>query len=227
MSRQAQPGPPVIRGCCSSLPRAIESLYRKHCLEQGKQQPEPQQAGLAEEFLLADGSAMWQTVRAALNLGSGVSAPSPGQRPSGWGWRPGDTGWLALGWPRFTYSIPGPIQVEELGCLEAEAEAEVEARAERCGAAVPSQPPALVSGLLGGLWVAGPDSCAQVALPLARAFPRSRGGEGTHCLAHRWPRVSWRPRREPEARGHPAISQHTVGCLRPFSHALALAECRC
>ncbi|XP_045863558.1 DNA polymerase subunit gamma-1 [Meles meles] len=76
--------------------RAIESLYRKHCLEQGKQQPEPQQAGLVEEFLLADGSAMWQTV-------------------------------------------------EELGCLEAEAEAEVEARAERCGAAVPSQPPALTA----------------------------------------------------------------------------------
>ncbi|XP_025856865.1 DNA polymerase subunit gamma-1 isoform X2 [Vulpes vulpes] len=42
--------------------RAIESLYRKHCLEQGKRQPEPQQAGLAEEFLLTDGSAVWQTV---------------------------------------------------------------------------------------------------------------------------------------------------------------------
>uniref|UniRef100_A0A452RTS2 DNA polymerase subunit gamma-1 n=1 Tax=Ursus americanus TaxID=9643 RepID=A0A452RTS2_URSAM len=50
--------------CRCSLPRAIESLYRKHCLEQGKQQPEPQQAGLVEEFLLADGSTMWQTVRA-------------------------------------------------------------------------------------------------------------------------------------------------------------------
>jgi len=73
--------------------RAIESLYRRHCLEQGKQQPE-QPAGLAEEFLLTDGGAMWQTV-------------------------------------------------EELGCLEAEAEAE--ARAERCGAAVPGQPPALTA----------------------------------------------------------------------------------
>uniref|UniRef100_A0A673TT22 DNA polymerase subunit gamma-1 n=1 Tax=Suricata suricatta TaxID=37032 RepID=A0A673TT22_SURSU len=79
-------------------PGAIESLYRKHCLEQGKQQPEPQEAGLADEFLLADGGAMWQTV-------------------------------------------------EELGCLEAvaEAEAEAEARTERCGAAVPVQPPALTA----------------------------------------------------------------------------------
>ncbi|XP_013211771.2 DNA polymerase subunit gamma-1 isoform X1 [Ictidomys tridecemlineatus] len=42
--------------------RAIESLYRKHCLEQGKQQVEPQEAGLAEEFLLSDNSTMWQTV---------------------------------------------------------------------------------------------------------------------------------------------------------------------
>ncbi|XP_058283099.1 DNA polymerase subunit gamma-1 isoform X5 [Hylobates moloch] len=42
--------------------RAIESLYRKHCLEQGKQQLMPQEAGLAEEFLLTDNSAIWQTV---------------------------------------------------------------------------------------------------------------------------------------------------------------------
>uniref|UniRef100_A0A2K5W0J5 DNA polymerase subunit gamma-1 n=1 Tax=Macaca fascicularis TaxID=9541 RepID=A0A2K5W0J5_MACFA len=42
--------------------RAIESLYRKHCLEQGKQQLTPQEAGLAEEFLLTDNSAIWQTV---------------------------------------------------------------------------------------------------------------------------------------------------------------------
>lgn len=41
--------------------RAIESLYRRHCLEQGKQQPEPQEAGLAEEFLLTE-SSVWQTV---------------------------------------------------------------------------------------------------------------------------------------------------------------------
>ncbi|XP_064425972.1 DNA polymerase subunit gamma-1 isoform X5 [Mirounga angustirostris] len=44
-------------------PGAIESLHRRHCLEQGKQQPE-QPAGLAEEFLLTDGGAMWQTTAA-------------------------------------------------------------------------------------------------------------------------------------------------------------------
>lgn len=94
-SHRARPGPRVIRGRCSSLHRAIESLYRKHCLEQGKQQPEPQQAGLAEEFLLADGSAMWQTVRAALK-----PPLPPGDRwPSGWGRRPGVTGVLAPGQP--------------------------------------------------------------------------------------------------------------------------------
>ncbi|KAM5293323.1 DNA polymerase subunit gamma-1 [Ctenodactylus gundi] len=42
--------------------RAIESLYRKHCLEQGKQQLEPQESGLAEDFLLTDSSAIWHTV---------------------------------------------------------------------------------------------------------------------------------------------------------------------
>lgn len=41
--------------------RAIESLYKKHCLDQGKQQLETQETDLAEEFLLTD-SAMWQTV---------------------------------------------------------------------------------------------------------------------------------------------------------------------
>ncbi|XP_023973027.1 DNA polymerase subunit gamma-1 isoform X4 [Physeter macrocephalus] len=71
---------------------AIESLYRKHCLEQGKQQLEPQEADLAEEFLLTDSSAMWQTV-------------------------------------------------EEMGCLEVEAEA----RMENLRVAVPGQPPALTA----------------------------------------------------------------------------------
>lgn len=42
--------------------RAIESLYQKRCVEQGKQQLQPQAAGLDEEFLLTDSSAMWQTV---------------------------------------------------------------------------------------------------------------------------------------------------------------------
>uniref|UniRef100_A0A8C0XCM2 DNA polymerase subunit gamma-1 n=1 Tax=Castor canadensis TaxID=51338 RepID=A0A8C0XCM2_CASCN len=69
--------------------RAIESLYRKHCLEQGKQL-EPQQTGLAEEFLLTDSSALWHTV-------------------------------------------------EELGCLDVEAEAKME----NLSTAVPCRPPAL------------------------------------------------------------------------------------
>ena len=66
------PGPeraPITRGRCRcSLPRAIESLYSKHCLEQGKRQPEPQEAGLAEDFLLAE---EWQMVRARASLSSG------------------------------------------------------------------------------------------------------------------------------------------------------------
>uniref|UniRef100_A0A8D0TRY8 DNA polymerase subunit gamma-1 n=2 Tax=Sus scrofa TaxID=9823 RepID=A0A8D0TRY8_PIG len=71
---------------------AIESLYRKHCLEQGRQQPELQEAGLAEEFLLTDSGTVWQTV-------------------------------------------------EELGCLEVEAEATLE----KLRAADPGQPPALTA----------------------------------------------------------------------------------
>ncbi|KAM6202157.1 DNA polymerase subunit gamma-1 isoform 2-T2 [Rhynchocyon petersi] len=68
--------------------RAIETLYRKHCLSQGKQHLESLEAGLVEEFLLTDNSTMWHTV-------------------------------------------------EELGCLEVEAEAKVE----NFRAAAPSQPP--------------------------------------------------------------------------------------
>lgn len=43
----------------------------------------------------------------------------------------------------FTPLVPGPIQVEELGCLEVEAEA----KTEYFRAVVSSQPPALVSGM--------------------------------------------------------------------------------
>lgn len=46
-----------------SLSRAIESLYKQHCLEQGKQQLKTQETALPEEFLVTDNSAMWQTVR--------------------------------------------------------------------------------------------------------------------------------------------------------------------
>ncbi|XP_037365894.1 DNA polymerase subunit gamma-1 isoform X2 [Talpa occidentalis] len=56
--------------------RAIESLYRAHCLEQGKQQPpEPREAGLAEEFLLTDSSALWQTVEELGCLEAEAEAP--------------------------------------------------------------------------------------------------------------------------------------------------------
>lgn len=41
--------------------RAIESLYKQHCLEQGKQQLKTQETALPEEFLVTDNSAMWQT----------------------------------------------------------------------------------------------------------------------------------------------------------------------
>lgn len=61
-----QSSPQYSSRCTCSLPRAIESLYREHCLKQGKQQLQPQEAGLAEEFLLSD--SMWQTVRAACAL---------------------------------------------------------------------------------------------------------------------------------------------------------------
>lgn len=151
------PGPqlaPIIRGrCCSPLPRAIESLYRRHCLEQGKQQPELQEAGLAEEFLLTE-SSVWQTVSMGEHqpeLWGGLSVPPQGR--GAWGTGCGITlGCLRAtgrGWwiqadsaSCFTPWVPGPIQVEELGCFEVEAEVKME----NLHAAVPGQPPALVSG---------------------------------------------------------------------------------
>nr|XP_058150655.1 DNA polymerase subunit gamma-1 isoform X3 [Dasypus novemcinctus] len=71
--------------------RAIESLYRKHCLEQGKQQPESQEAGLAEAFVLSDNSTIWQTVEqlGCLELeaeakmeSSQAAVPSPAPAPT-------------------------------------------------------------------------------------------------------------------------------------------------
>ena len=65
-----------VTSSCFSPPRAIEALYKKHCVEQGKQQLQTQEAELAEEFLVSDSSAMWQTVRMcsrpAVFLGNGV-----------------------------------------------------------------------------------------------------------------------------------------------------------
>ncbi|CAO2614141.1 DNA polymerase subunit gamma-1 [Lemmus lemmus] len=55
------PGSPSVESAGLACPyRAIEALYRKHCLEQGKQQLQTQEAELAEELLVTD-STMWQT----------------------------------------------------------------------------------------------------------------------------------------------------------------------
>ena len=215
----ARRGHPVIRGCCCcSLRRAIESLYRKHCLEQGKQQLELQEADLAEEFLLTDSSAMWQTVRAGSEpeLWGGGSVPSRKGRPFGWGRgagcaqlpTPGCPGLSACrreGWwiwakpaPCFTSLVPGPIQVEEMGCLEVEAEA----RMENLRVAVPGQPPALVSwapaqGLSG--WVLGGRAlllCPSSSFPPENSQGLGELGDG--CPAFGWPHTCWRPRRKPE-----------------------------
>nr|XP_045002261.1 DNA polymerase subunit gamma-1 isoform X1 [Jaculus jaculus] len=57
------PGGTTLESAGVACPyRAIKSLYRKYCLEQGKQELGIQETGLAEEFLLTDSSAMWQTV---------------------------------------------------------------------------------------------------------------------------------------------------------------------
>lgn len=75
--------------------------------------------------------------------------------------------------PLLHFWAPGPIQVEELGCLEAEAEA----REERCGAAVPDQPPAPVSGAsaLGfSGWVLGGQ--ALLLCPSRSSLPESSRG---------------------------------------------------
>lgn len=69
--------------------RAIESLYGKHCAEQGKRQPEPQVARLAEEFLFSESSAQWQMVEelGCLEVQDEAKADSleaavPGQPPA-------------------------------------------------------------------------------------------------------------------------------------------------
>ncbi|XP_045427988.1 DNA polymerase subunit gamma-1 isoform X2 [Pipistrellus kuhlii] len=69
--------------------RAIESLYGKHCAEQGKRRPEPQAAPLAEEFLFSESSAQWQMVEELGCLevqdeakADGMEAAVPGQPPA-------------------------------------------------------------------------------------------------------------------------------------------------
>lgn len=56
------PSSPTAESAGLACPyRAIESLYKQHCLEQGKQQLKTQETALPEEFLVTDNSAMWQT----------------------------------------------------------------------------------------------------------------------------------------------------------------------
>uniref|UniRef100_A0A8C8TRC7 DNA polymerase subunit gamma-1 n=1 Tax=Peromyscus maniculatus bairdii TaxID=230844 RepID=A0A8C8TRC7_PERMB len=56
------PASPTAESAGLACPyRAIESLYKQHCLEQGKQQLKTQETALPEEFLVTDNSAMWQT----------------------------------------------------------------------------------------------------------------------------------------------------------------------
>lgn len=55
------PSSPTAESAGLACPyRAIESLYKQHCLEQGKQQLKTQETALPEEFLVTDNSAMWQ-----------------------------------------------------------------------------------------------------------------------------------------------------------------------
>ncbi|NXK73819.1 DPOG1 polymerase, partial [Amazona guildingii] len=42
--------------------RVIESLYRQHCLEKGKEQPQGLEAAMEDELLVMDGSTIWQKV---------------------------------------------------------------------------------------------------------------------------------------------------------------------
>lgn len=41
--------------------RAIERLYRQHCLQRGQEQP-PEEAGVEDELMVLEGSSMWQKV---------------------------------------------------------------------------------------------------------------------------------------------------------------------
>ncbi|XP_027240053.1 DNA polymerase subunit gamma-1 isoform X3 [Cricetulus griseus] len=61
------PASPTVESTGLACPyRAIEALYRKHCLEQGKQQLKTQETEVAEEFLVTDNSSMWQTPAACV-----------------------------------------------------------------------------------------------------------------------------------------------------------------
>lgn len=46
-----------------SRARVIESLYRQHCLEKGKEQPQGLEAAMEDELLVMDDSTIWQKVK--------------------------------------------------------------------------------------------------------------------------------------------------------------------
>lgn len=124
--------------------------------------------------------------------------------------------------PCFIPLGPGPIQVEELGCLEVEAEATLE----KLRAADPGQPPALVSGApaqgpLGGCWVAGLPLAPMSLFP-SMEFPQSWiGGLGDRCSL---PLLEARE----EAWGLVAVPSSPCSPFQArFPPPVALAECRC
>lgn len=62
----AQVLPQSLCGCISpalSSARVIESLYRQHCLEKGKEQPPGLEAAVEDELLGMDSSTIWQKVK--------------------------------------------------------------------------------------------------------------------------------------------------------------------
>lgn len=86
---------------------------------------------------MADGEVALAPGRGSLWVGARRSEALVCSLTPEWGWRTQASPAPCF----FTYLVPGPLQVEELGCLEAEAEAKMENSRE----AVPGQPLAPVS----------------------------------------------------------------------------------
>lgn len=146
--------------------------------------------------------------------------PSPHLRPA-WAVCVSETGWWV--WPDLASAsllwYPGPIQVEELGFLEVEAEAKMES----LQALVPGQPPVLVSGLVFGFsgcgyWTAGPFSWAQVALP--HQSSQGPGGLGDAALPLVAPHWLGSQGGSPRPGGRLSFPSLPAKCFRPFSHPL-------
>ncbi|XP_015728580.1 DNA polymerase subunit gamma-1 [Coturnix japonica] len=54
--------------------RAIERLYRQHCLQRGQEQP-PEEAGVEDELMVLEGSSMWQKVEELSQLELDMERP--------------------------------------------------------------------------------------------------------------------------------------------------------